>query len=140
PSPPVSRPNENAVLSVKTTGNTSSDDFAVRLIKAAGLPEDIVASSSPAELAQQIGSVLRLVTENLMQLLNARQQAKRLARSSNHTTVEAVDNNPLKFSPSARDALATMFGPKSSGYLDAQRAVLQAFEDLKAHQLRTYSA
>ena len=54
--------------------------------------------------------------------------------------MEAVDNNPLKFSPSARDALATMFGPKSSGYLDAQRAFVQAFEDLKAHQLRTYSA
>jgi type VI secretion system protein ImpI len=140
PSPPISRPNENVVLSVRTRGNTSSDDFAVRLIEAAGLPEDIVARSSPAELAEQIGSVLRLVTENLMQLLSARQQAKRLARSSNHTTVEAVDNNPLKFSPSARDALATMFGPKSSGYLDAQRAVLQAFEDLKAHQLRTYSA
>ena len=124
PSPPVGRPNDDAVLSLRTVGETSSDDFAIRLIEVAGLPENIMVQSSPAELAQQIGSVLRLVTENLMQLLSARQQAKRLTRSSNHTTVEAIDNNPLKFSLSARDALAIMFGPKSSGYLDAQRAVL----------------
>ena len=138
--PPVGRPDDDVVPPVKATDGQSLDDFSHRLIRAAGLPDDIIARSSPAELAQQIGTVLRLVTENLMQLLTARQQAKRLARSSSHTTVEAVDNNPLKFSPSARDALATMFGPKSAGYLDAQRAVIQAFEDLKAHQLRTYSA
>jgi predicted component of type VI protein secretion system len=82
-----------------------------------------------------------LVTENLMQLLTARQQAKRLARSSSHTTVEAVDNNPLKFSPSARDALATMFGPpKSAGYLDAQRADPSGVRRPEGASIRTYSA
>ncbi len=140
PDAPVNELNDSVILSVKTAGDPSFDDFARRLASVAGLPADIVARSSPAELAQQVGAVLLLVTENMMQLLSARQQAKRLARSSQHTSVEAVDNNPLKFSPSARDALATMFGPKSSGYLDAQRAFVQAFEDLKAHQLRTYSA
>ena len=140
PDAAVSRSNDNVIPSVKTAGDTSFDDFARQLIGAAGLPDDIVTHSSPEEFAQQVGAVLVLVTENLMQLLSARQQAKRLARSSKHTTVEAVDNNPLKFSPSPRDALATMFGPKSGGYLDAQRAFVQAFEDLKAHQLRTYSA
>jgi type VI secretion system protein ImpI len=140
PDAAVSRSNDNAIPSVKPADDASFDDFARRLISAAGLPDDIFTRSSPEELAQQVGAVLVLVTENLMQLLSARQQAKRLARSSKHTTVEAVDNNPLKFSPSSRDALATMFGPKSSGYLDAQLAFAQAFEDLKAHQLRTYSA
>jgi type VI secretion system protein ImpI len=134
----ASRPADNIVA--RATHDRSFDDFPRDLIRAAGLPDDIAARTSPAELAQQIGTVLRLVTENLMQLLTARQQAKRFARSSSHTTVEAVDNNPLKFSPSASEALATMLGPKSAGYLDAQRAVLQAFGDLKAHQLRTYSA
>ena len=137
---PAGRPDDHLAAPVKPARDESVDDFSRHLIKAAGLPDDFAARCSPAELAQQIGTVLRLVTENLMQLLTARQQAKRLARSSSHTTVEAVDNNPLKFSPSPGDALATMFGPKSAGYLDAQRAVLQAFEDLKAHQIRTYSA
>jgi type VI secretion system protein ImpI len=133
-------PDDRVLAQVRPSNNRSFDEFSQRLIRAAGLPDDFADRSSPAELAQQIGTVLRLVTENLMQLLTARQQAKRLARSSSHTTVEAIGNNPLKFSPSVDDALATMFGPKSEGYLDAQRAVLQAFEDLKAHQIRTYSA
>ena len=91
-------------------------------------------------MAQQIGTVLGLLAENLMQLLSARQQAKRLARSSSHTIIQPTDNNPLKFCPSASDALRIMFGPKSVGYLDAHRAIAQGFEDLKAHQIKTYSA
>jgi type VI secretion system protein ImpI len=114
--------------------------FAAQFARAAGLPEDALTQRNPAELAQQIGAVVRLVADNLMQLLNARLQAKRLARSSSHTTVQALDNNPLKFCPSPPDALRIMFGPSTASYLDAQRAIGQGFEDLKAHQIKTYSA
>ena len=118
----------------------SLEAFVRQLATAAGLPEDVATRKDPGELAQQIGSVLRLVTENLMQLLNARLQAKQMARTSSHTTVQAIDNNPLKFSPSAPDALRIMFGPATPSYLDALRAIGQSFDDLKAHQIKTYSA
>ena len=94
----------------------------------------------PAELAQQIGTTLQLLVENLMQLLSARQQTKRLARSSSHTIIQATDNNPLKLCPSAQDALRIMFGPGTASYLDARRAIREGFEDLKTHQIKTYSA
>lgn len=116
------------------------DAFMRQLARAAGLPEDALTQKDPGELAQQVGTVLRLVAENLVQLLSARRQAKVMARSASHTTVQAIDNNPLKFSPSATDALRVMFGPATPGYLDAQRAIGQEFEDLKSHQLKTYSA
>jgi type VI secretion system protein ImpI len=54
--------------------------------------------------------------------------------------VQAVDNNPLKFAPSAQDALRIMFGPPTQSYLNTQRAIEQSFEDLKRHQIKTYSA
>jgi type VI secretion system protein ImpI len=114
--------------------------FVRQLARAAGVPEDVLAQRDPDELARQVGAVLRLVAESLMQLLNARRQAKRLARSSSHTTVQAIDNNPLKFCPSAPDALRIMFGPATASYLDAPHAIGQGFEDLKAHQIKTYSA
>ena len=114
--------------------------FINQLAGSAGLPEGLLAQKEPEELAQQIGMVLELLAENLMQLLKARQQAKRLARSSSHTIIQPTDNNPLKFCPSAGDALRIMFGPKSAGYLDLHRAIDQGFEDLKSHQIRTYSA
>ena len=89
----------------------------------------------PAQLAEELGRLVRLVTENLQQLLNARLQAKRIARVSNQTSIEALNNNPLKFSPSSEDALRIMFGPPTKSYLDARRALEESFGDLKEHQL-----
>ncbi len=128
------------VSPASATEIASLEAFVRQLAQAADLPEDALSRKNPGELAQQIGAVLRLVAESLMQLLKARLQAKRLARTSSHTTVQAIDNNPLKFCPSAPDALRIMFGPATPSYLDAHRAIGQSFEDLKAHQIKTYSA
>jgi type VI secretion system protein ImpI len=121
-------------------GSASPDALLRQIARAAGLPEDALTQKDPGEAAEQIGAILRLVTESLMQLLTARLQAKRLARVQTHTTVQAVDNNPLKFSPSAAEALRLMFGSANAGYLDAHRAIGQGFADLKAHEVKTYSA
>jgi len=91
-------------------------------------------------MAELMGQLIRVVVEGMMQLLNARQQAKRLARSSSHTMVEAFNNNPLKFSPTAEDALRILFGPTTRSYLDPYSALTQGFDDLKSHQVRTYAA
>jgi type VI secretion system protein ImpI len=125
---------------VATIAAAEPFEFQQQLAKSAGLPENFFEQKDAAELAQQLGEVLRLVAENLMQLLSARAQAKRLARSSSHTIVQATENNPLKFAPSAQDALHIMFGPATKSYLNAQRAIEQGFEDLKRHQIKTYSA
>ena len=75
-----------------------------------------------------------------MLLLQARNEAKRLSRSTSQTTIQATENNPLKFSPTAEDAMRILFGPKTHSYLDAGRAFTQGFDDLKSHQLKTYMA
>jgi len=115
-------------------------DFVRLFARGTGLPEDTFATRDPAELAEQLGQLMRLITENMKQLLEARQTAKRLARSSNQTMVQALNNNPLKFAPSVEDALRIMFGPQTRSYLDARRALTQSFDDLKSHQVRTFSA
>jgi type VI secretion system protein ImpI len=97
-------------------------------------------AKEPGQLAQEIGRLMRLVVDNLRQLLQARVQAKKLARLSSHTMVQAADNNPLKFAPTSEDALRIMFGPRTSSYLDASQAFEQAFRDLKTHELKTFSA
>jgi type VI secretion system protein ImpI len=118
----------------------SPDQFMRRLAQAAGVPEEVFARKDPNELAEQLGATVRLIVENVMQLLNARLQAKRLARSSQRTVIQAVDNNPLKFAPSGEEAMRIMFGPANQSYLDARRAVEQSFADLKTHQIKTYAA
>jgi type VI secretion system protein ImpI len=119
--------------------SAASADFVRDLARGAGLPESYFAQD-PQALAQQVGTLLRLVTENMQQLLNARGQSKRLARMSQQTTIEALNNNPLKFAPGPDEALRIMFGAPTQSYLDARRALQEAFADVKDHQVRTYAA
>jgi type VI secretion system protein ImpI len=116
------------------------NDFVRALARAAGVSEQVFTQKDPQVVAEQLGQMLRVVVDNLSQLLNARVQAKRLVRSASHTVIQATDNNPLKFSPSAEEALRIMFGPSTRSYLDGQQALLQGFEDIKTHQVKTYSA
>ncbi|KZE34445.1 hypothetical protein AVW15_01625 [Chelatococcus daeguensis] len=115
-------------------------DFLARFARGAGLPEEALAGRDVGEFAEHLGVLMRLVADDLKQLLAARAEGKRLARSASQTTIQAVDNNPLKFSPTVDDALRRMFGSPESGYLDARQTLAQSFRDLKIHQVKTYSA
>jgi type VI secretion system protein ImpI len=115
-------------------------DFVRLFARGAGLPEHALATPNPAEFAEQLGQLMRLVADNMKQLLEARQAAKRLSHSSTQTMIQALNNNPLKFSTSTEEALTRMLGPQTKGYLDARRALAQSFDDLKSHQIKTFSA
>jgi type VI secretion system protein ImpI len=116
------------------------DDFVRRIARAAALPEDFFAGKDPNQLADQLGEIMRVSVGSLMMLLQARNEAKRLTRSTSQTTIQATENNPLKFSPTVEDAMRILFGPKTHSYLDAGSAFAQGFDDLKSHQLKTYMA
>jgi type VI secretion system protein ImpI len=114
--------------------------FIARFAAGAGVPAANLSNQDALALAQQAGEILRAVVVDMMQLLGARNEAKRMARSANQTVIQALDNNPLKFSPTPEDALRIMLGPQTKSYLDARRALAQGFSDLKTHQVKTYSA
>ncbi len=116
------------------------DRFVRRFAEAAGLPPEAIAKQNAEELATLLGGLMKIIAEDVKQLLNARLEAKRLARSANQTTIQAADNNPLKFSPTAHDALRLMFGPPTRSYLAAAPALRQSFNDLKRHQVATLAA
>ncbi|MDP3410994.1 type VI secretion system-associated FHA domain protein TagH [Bosea sp. (in: a-proteobacteria)] len=118
----------------------SAAEFVQRFAKGAGLATDDLAWQDPGAFAEQLGGLMRLVAVELKLLLAARAESKRIARSANQTMIQAQDNNPLKFSPTVDDALQLIFGRPKSGYLSAQKAFDESFKDLKAHQIKTYSA
>jgi type VI secretion system protein ImpI len=111
-----------------------------RIARAAGVPPGAFSSRDPDELADEIGGVLRMMAENLGQMLASRAESKTLMRSSSRTMIRAVENNPLKFASSPGEALAIMFGPRTRNYLDARTTIERSFGDLKTHQILTYSA
>jgi type VI secretion system protein ImpI len=115
-------------------------EFLARFAKGAGVSPEVLGWRDPGDAAEELGALMRLAAENLKQLLSARAETKRVARAGGHTMIQALDNNPLKFSPTVDDALKIMLGRPSTGYLDARRAFEQSFKDLKVHQVKTYSA
>jgi type VI secretion system protein ImpI len=115
-------------------------DFLLRIARAAGVPERAIAGRDPLAVADDIGAVLRLMAQNLAQMLSSRSETKSLMRSSSRTMIQALENNPLKFTAAPEEALAIMLGPPTRNYLDAKTTVERSFADLKAHQMQTYGA
>ncbi|HEX4767745.1 MAG TPA: type VI secretion system-associated FHA domain protein TagH [Lichenihabitans sp.] len=135
-----SRPAAEATGSSVAGGDDALSDFRRRLAHGAGVPEAVFASQPAGDLAEDLGRLLRLTTENVQHLLQSRSELKDIVRSSSHTMIMAADNNPLKFTPSVEEALRIMFAPASGSYLGARAALEQGFRDLKLHQVQTYSA
>jgi type VI secretion system protein ImpI len=115
-------------------------DFLQRFARGAGIPAEALASDDPGAFAEELGALMRVVAVELKQLLAARAESKRIARSASQTMIQAQDNNPLKFSPTVDDAMKLILGRPTSGYLTARKAFEESFRDLKAHQIKTYSA
>jgi type VI secretion system protein ImpI len=120
--------------------NADAREFSGRLARSLGLPENFFADRDAAELGEEVGALLQITIYSLMELLQARNQAKQMARSANQTTVQLSENNPLKLSPTPEEAIRLLFGPPTRSYLDARGAFTRAFGDLKSHQFKTYVA
>ncbi len=88
----------------------------------------------PPDTLSQLGQILRGVVQGLMDVLVARKQVKDHFRMA-MTIIRPVENNPLKFAPSAEEALYTLFVKRNPGYLGPVEAFREAFQDLSFHQL-----
>lgn len=139
PGPPPSYP-QPAPAAHAAPPRAAGGDLLARIAAGARVSPDVFSGRDPGEVADEIGQILRLVVEELSQLLRARAAAKVLARSSNRTMISALDNNPLKFVPLPEEAMEVMFARRRAGYLDARRSVEESFRDLKTHEFATWAA
>ena len=120
--------------------SATADAFIAAFARGAGLPPDLLGGRDATALAEELGRLMLLVTSELKVLMQARAEAKGAMRSANQTSVQALDNNPIPFAPTAEDALRLMLAGAGPGYLGASAAVARSFEALKAHQLDTFIA
>jgi predicted component of type VI protein secretion system len=108
---------------------------AAELLGALGLDSEEV----DAELAGQLGAVVRAVVEGTIDALRARTEAKSNLRMAT-TSIRPAENNPLKFSLNADDALHNLFVKRHPGYLGPLEAFEEAFQDLAFHQRAVLTA
>jgi len=126
PPPPVATP--------------KADDSALwaAFLQAAGVSPDLV-RASPAETMATAGALLRRLVSGLVVMMEARARAK-AQLGAQSTTLELSGNNPLKFVRSPDKVLAQLLSTPERGFMPADRAVEDSFQDLQAHQMATLAA
>jgi type VI secretion system FHA domain protein len=127
PQPQPAAPASDAGVSTSDAPGTS--DLA-DLLAGAGIPGAVVTP----ELTRNLGQILRVVVEGLMDVLQSRQRIKEEFRMQ-QTVFRQADNNPLKFSANVEDALHNLLVKRNAAYLRPVEAFGDAFDDLRDHQL-----
>jgi type VI secretion system protein len=95
---------------------------------------DLRIRADPDPAMEEVGLLFRLMVQGTMEILMARSQVKSEFRVA-QTVIRPAENNPLKFSLSVDDALDKLLAHRGSAHLPPERAVREAFDDIKAHQL-----
>ena len=84
----------------------------------------------PAELEQ----ILHIVADGVMDVLRARAEIKNTFRLP-VTIIQRSENNPLKFAPTADEAVQRILAPTGPAFLSGSAAFEDAFEDIRCHQM-----
>ena len=110
------------------------DVLTEAFLRGAGLTPTALPHGLTPEIMTTIGSLLRSATAGAIDMLAARAATKREVQAS-VTIISVQANNPLKFLPNADSALQQLLGKKMPGFMRADVAMKDAFEDLRAHEV-----
>lgn len=92
------------------------------------------AGTDPEAALRAAGEVFRAMVEGVRQVLISRAAIKNELRVE-QTMLRARDNNALKFSVTAEDAVAALLTPNRPGYKPPLAATREAFADIAAHEM-----
>lgn len=104
------------------------------LVAGAGLDARQLQVHDEEEFFHNIGTLLKIMTEGLMQAVASRGQVKSEFRIE-QTMIAPTRNNPLKFSPSVQEALTRLLSQADSAYLSGTAAATEAIADVNTHQM-----
>lgn len=124
---------ESAPAAAPAPADTASAGLLRAFLAGAGVPGlDLHGALTPDDM-HAIGQLLRVATQGMLDLLQARALIKREMHAG-VTIIVARENNPLKFSPNVDVALAHLLAPRAPGFMEPVAAVKDACDDLRAHQ------
>lgn len=115
----------------------SAEELVAAFLAAAGISEQPIAASP--ELVDKAGALMKRMVAGLVVLVEARARAK-AQMGAETTSLQLEGNNPIKFARSPEAALAQLLSPAAPGFMEADRAVEDAFLDIQSHQMATLRA
>lgn len=102
--------------------------------------QDVSGQVDPEAFGRDMGRILRMVTDGLMEALRTRTEIKNKFRIE-QTRMRAAGNNPLKASTNPETALRRLLHDDEDGaYIRGAPAFREAFDDLRTHELAILAA
>jgi type VI secretion system protein len=134
--PPTASPSQPAQMPAVAPAPVSATDqqSIVGMLMAAGLDQANAQAAATPENLNALGQILGLTTQGLIDVLNARSAVKSQFRVP-MTMMRPLENNALKSSANATEALMNLLVLHNPAYLNAVEAFAEGFEDIKAHQM-----
>lgn len=103
------------------------------LIDGMGMTRHFENRKPDAELMRSLGNMTRTLLEHLLDLLQMRAEQKQKLRVQ-QTMFQRHENNPLKFSATAQDAIESLLLRPHNSFLGAEEAIDEAFIDIQTHE------
>ena len=97
-------------------------------------PPDTESDADLQHRFRQLGHLLRMLTQATLDLMQARSSLKSEFRLS-QTIVRPTQNNPLKFSVDADQALQQLFVEQRPGFMGPEAAFTEAMSDIREHEI-----
>ena len=127
PIPVADRPSMPVINQTKAVPNQT-------LIEALGLDLSRLSDADVEEINRISGLLIREIVDGMLGVLRSRASIKNEFRM-NVTTIQPIENNPLKFSVCVDDALENLFIKKSNAYKKPVEAFREGFQEIAEHQL-----
>jgi FHA domain-containing protein len=115
--------------------NASTDALWAAFCEGAGVNIKLPQGLTP-ELMKVLGQVLHHSIDGTIKLVAVRAAAKQELKAD-VTTIQARNNNPLKFSPDAGAAIEQLLQPPMRGFMMGPVAVNDVMDDLLGHAIGT---
>ncbi len=115
-------------------GVDQASEGLAAFLRGAGLDPAMVPGDDPEQTLETAGALFSAAVAGMIDVLATRSEVRNEFRLA-QTVIRPTENNPLKFSASATDALRVLLSRNASGYMSAQSAMNEAVDDVKAHQI-----
>ncbi len=112
----------------------STGDLLQAFLRGAGVPQLKVDAAQAEAQMEAIGRSYRQMVEGMIEVLRARSSLKGEFRMQ-QTTIQPIQNNPLKFAPNVDEALLLLLRSGNQAFLPPDQAIEDGFDDIKAHQM-----
>jgi type VI secretion system protein len=109
------------------------NEFIQNFLLGAKLENSKFAEAITPETFYVIGTMLRASIQGTRDVLEGRARIKN-EMHLDVTLIRPRENNPIKFSVSTDEALAKLLTPTDKAYLSPEKAINEAFDDIRTHQ------